>query len=76
MIIGVLLLSIRFKHEGYYTRFYLYIYAVSRFLLEFIRGDSIRGIWFGLSTSQWVSIGILTFLMLKLLRNILVFNKR
>lgn len=69
MIIGVFLLSIQFKHEGNFTRSYLALYAVSRFLLEFIRGDSIRGIWFGLSTSQWISIAILVFLMLNILRN-------
>lgn len=69
MLIGVVLLSIRFRHEGNYTRLYLTLYAVTRFLLEFIRGDSIRGIWFGLSTSQWISIAILLFIMFKLWRS-------
>ena len=35
---------------------YLCTYAVLRFVLEFFRGDEIRGIWFGISTSQWISI--------------------
>ena len=30
-----------------------------RFLLEFVRGDMIRGGGFGLSTSQWISIVLL-----------------
>lgn len=35
---------------------YLTFYAAMRFLLELWRGDTIRGIWFGLSTSQWISL--------------------
>lgn len=35
---------------------YIILYGIARFLLEFLRGDLIRGIWFGLSTSQWISI--------------------
>ena len=40
---------------------YLASYAVCRFILEFLRGDLIRGVFFGLSTSQWISAGILVF---------------
>ena len=39
---------------------YLAMYAVSRFLLELLRGDAIRGIQAGLSTSQWISLGLLS----------------
>lgn len=36
---------------------YLLLYAILRFWLEFLRyDDSERGIWLGLSTSQWISI--------------------
>lgn len=35
---------------------YISCYAVYRFGIEFLRGDTVRGIWFGLSTSQWISI--------------------
>lgn len=35
---------------------YLGSYAVVRFVLEFFRGDSIRGIYWGLSVSQWISL--------------------
>jgi len=38
---------------------YLIAYAVMRFFVEFLRGDAVRGIWFGLSTSQWISLLIL-----------------
>ena len=35
---------------------YLLMYAVSRFFLEMLRGDAVRGGWSGLSTSQIISI--------------------
>lgn len=40
---------------------YLYLagYAVVRFGLEFLRGDLVRGVAGGLSTSQWISLGML-----------------
>lgn len=38
---------------------YLSIYAAMRFILEFFRGDQIRGFFFGLSTSQLISLIIL-----------------
>jgi phosphatidylglycerol:prolipoprotein diacylglycerol transferase len=34
---------------------YLAYYSLLRFILEFFRDDQIRGIYLGLSTSQWVS---------------------
>lgn len=41
-------------------RFYLCTYAICRFILEFFRGDEIRGLWFGcISTAQCVSLIIL-----------------
>jgi len=38
---------------------YLRIYAVQRFLIEFLRGDAVRGAFLFLSTSQWISIALL-----------------
>lgn len=35
---------------------YLGLYAVSRFFLEMLRGDAIRGAWYAVSTSQIISI--------------------
>lgn len=37
---------------------YAMCYAVIRFTLEFFRYDAIRGIYFGVSTSQWISIAL------------------
>ena len=48
--------------QGRPTSVYLIGYAVIRFVIEFFRGDRDRGIYFGLSTAQWVSIGIVTVL--------------
>ncbi|MBQ4556941.1 MAG: prolipoprotein diacylglyceryl transferase [Clostridia bacterium] len=38
---------------------YISLYAIMRFCTEFFRGDSVRGIFGALSTSQWISIGLL-----------------
>ena len=39
---------------------YFMIYPIGRFTLEFFRGDLHRGIWFGFSTSQWISMALFT----------------
>lgn len=44
---------------GQITAVYMLCYSVMRFCLEFVRADAERGIWLGISTSQWISIGIL-----------------
>jgi phosphatidylglycerol:prolipoprotein diacylglycerol transferase len=42
---------------GTLTALYLALYAILRFILEFWRGDAIRGIFGGFSTSQYLSAG-------------------
>ncbi|MGN1096206.1 MAG: prolipoprotein diacylglyceryl transferase [Eubacteriales bacterium] len=44
--------------KGVSCAVYLIVYPIMRFILEFFRGDRERGLYFGLSTSQWVSIMI------------------
>lgn len=44
-------------------KMYLFIYACVRFILEFTRGDEIRGIWNGLSFSQYISIAIIILII-------------
>lgn len=44
---------------GQITGLYFILYSIMRFLLEYMRADADRGIWLGISTSQWISIGIL-----------------
>ncbi|MBS1985720.1 MAG: prolipoprotein diacylglyceryl transferase [Bdellovibrionales bacterium] len=38
---------------------YLMGYGVLRFAVEFTRGDVLRGEWLALSTSQWISLGLI-----------------
>ena len=46
-------------------RLYLWAYASFRFLVEFFRDDAIRGGFGPLSFSQWVSLGILLGLIVR-----------
>ena len=57
-IIFIILLVTYKKFLGTYKTvgLYLVLYSIVRFTLEFFRGDLIRGIYFSLSTSQWISI--------------------
>lgn len=48
---------------------YLIMYGAVRFFDEFLRGDSYRGIYFSLSTSQWISIVIIIIAVIILIRN-------
>lgn len=45
---------------------YLIMYGVLRFCLEFFRGDAIRGVYYALSTSQWISLVLVIFCVLKM----------
>lgn len=67
----------RKKRVGFTTLFvYLIIYGVERFLLEYLRGDEIRGIFGAFSTSQWISIGIVVLAAAGLAATAIVSNKR
>lgn len=61
ILAAVLLLVLKNnKHRGTVTAWYLILYSVWRFCIEFFRGDAIRGIYGPLATSQWISIVTLT----------------
>lgn len=47
------------KHKSLCSLIYASSYAVLRFVLEFFRYDAERGLFLGLSTSQWISIAII-----------------
>lgn len=49
-------------------RIYLVAYAIFRFILEFYRGDTARGV-FILSTSQWISLAVLAFVIWRVCRH-------
>ena len=56
---ALLLILVSNKHRGTVTAWYLILYAIWRFVVEYFRGDEVRGIYGALSTSQWISIAIL-----------------
>ena len=64
---AVLLYERRHRGEGKALRFYLWVYAVGRFFYEFFRGDEIRGIYGGLSVSQWISLALLVTMIVRAL---------
>lgn len=60
LFVALLVLYLRHAAVGVPTLTYIICYAVLRFVLECFRGDAARGVkW--LSTSQWISLGLLGF---------------
>jgi phosphatidylglycerol---prolipoprotein diacylglyceryl transferase len=55
---GILYLHERKRYDGHVFAFFLGAYAIARFCIEFLRSDD-RGGFAGLSTSQWLSLGLL-----------------
>ena len=70
LLIMVVLLILSKKHlkKGTLLAVYFIIYPIVRFIDEFFRGDEIRGVYFGLSTSQWISIVVFIIGAMMLLR--------
>lgn len=68
LVIFLILLRVflKGKEKGMMIFLYMLIYPVVRFILEFFRGDAIRGFLFGLSTSQWISIALFAVAVWKL----------
>jgi prolipoprotein diacylglyceryltransferase len=58
----------RGRRDGRAFATFLGIYAVGRFAIEFLRGDPDRGQALGLSTAQWVSVGIVAALVVAWVR--------
>lgn len=59
----------RRERDGRAFVLWMSVYAVGRFALEFLRADADRGIYAGLSSAQWVSLGILAALAVGVLRH-------
>ena len=47
------------RQSGFVLAFYMIAYGLLRFSLEFLRGDLERGLFLGVSTSQWISLGLI-----------------
>lgn len=60
-IAGILLLiySKPNRRPGKTIGLYIIYYAIMRFIYEFLRGDIVRGQFFNISTSQWISFLLL-----------------
>lgn len=59
MIFALLLVYTRKRTKSFSSVFlYLLCYSIVRFIVEYFRADEIRGIFLGLSTSQWISIAL------------------
>lgn len=50
----------RKRYDGQVMLSFIALYAIGRFALEFLRADD-RGALLGLSTSQWVGLGVVAF---------------
>lgn len=75
LIMIILLFYIKRKRTKYsVTLLYLVMYSILRFLLEFFRGDIIRGSFLFFSTSQWISLIILLISLIFCLQNVKVRN--
>jgi len=59
LILVLLLTTERFwrRHPGWTFWVYILLYGISRFAIEFVRGDP-RGAHLGFSTSQWISMAL------------------
>ena len=56
------------KYKNHILQIYILCYSVIRFTDEFWRGDLHRGLYFGLSTSQYISMVLFFIAILSLLR--------
>ena len=67
----VLLLIDRYakKYTGQILVNYLIVYSIGRFIIEFFRGDEVRGRFLIFSTSQWISI-VLIIISLYLMKRL------
>ena len=68
VIFAVVVMVDKKKKEVNLLSVYLIMYACVRFTLEFLRGDEIRGIFLGVSTSQWISLFIVIYYITKKFR--------
>lgn len=72
---GIFIVLLRIEDRGrrcgtppHLLRDYLMFYAIARFFIEFLRGDTVRGMWGPFSTSQWISLAVLAWFFLSELR--------
>lgn len=74
VIFFVIILVDKKKEEVNLLSTYLIMYACVRFVLEFMRGDEIRGVFLGISTSQWISLSIIVYYVTKIVKKRIASN--
>lgn len=57
-------------NDGKKLKVYLLLYSAFRFINEFFRGDTIRGIWLGISTSQIIAAIIIALILFSYIKNL------
>lgn len=60
------------RRDGTAFLSWLGLYAAGRFLNEFLRGDESRGLYLGLSSAQYISVGLCGFVAVVLVQRLLV----
>lgn len=55
VFILIIVIYLKVENQKVVLYFYGFTYSILRFVLEFFRGDYSRGVFFKLSTSQWIS---------------------
>lgn len=70
IILFIVILFVSRKNEKInLLKLYLISYSIFRFFNEFFRGDEVRGIYFGISTAQWISGMILVYYAIAAIRS-------
>ena len=64
-MVALVLILERVRPPKNSLRIYMISYAVFRFVLEFYRGDEIRGRFFGVTTSQIISVAIILYYIVR-----------
>lgn len=69
-LLGIILyiLIMKYQRTEVSIEIYLISYSIIRFGLEYLRFDEARGKLYGVSTSQWISIGIVILIILYRIR--------
>lgn len=64
-LLAIIIFIIYIRNTSKYNllKVYLIFYSIFRILVEFLRGDIKRGVYFGVSFSQYISILIIIFLL-------------
>ena len=78
IVLCAVLHSYEKKQKNAWNIVFLYFlsYGVIRFFIEFLRGDEIRGITVGLSSSQWISIALVLLSIIWFFRCHISYKKR